>query len=237
MQEAKLRLDELMAAATMEYEAGPDALEPAEAPTEADHGPAAEEPSVRKPKKVRKRGSREKLSVVIGGPEAASNPAGDPLPAKAKPKKAVPPGPASLLALPAPTELWKTVSDLSRQGYDPTVEDAQDPKAFEKEDAPKSSKLQPTTKGDAISPPRPASLLQKFSAAATGRVSRKGKGKGRPEESEASEDDMLSPESLKSNLAKYLKESKDSWFAARMFIGYFMLKSSFPSMFSHGTHN
>ena len=215
MQEAKRRLDELLIDQTQEYEAGVEGLKCVEAPEEAAEAPApAEEPSVRKPKKVRRRGSREKLSVVIGGSEAASNPAGDPLPAK--PKKAAPPAPASLLALPAPTELWKNLS-----GYDPNVEDAQDPRAFEREAPPKALNVQPPAKkNDEVSPPRPTSLLSKFSAAAAGRVCTKGK-KRRPreEDSEDEDADLLSPESLRSNLAKYLKDSKDSWFALRIYHG------------------
>ena len=222
-QEAKERLAALRKCATLKDLPGAGTLEPVEPPEEPCE-PEAEEPEVAKPKRVRKKGSRGRLSVVIGDSEGvdASDAATKPVLAEPKPSKVAPAAPAALLALPAPVKIAKTMSNLSTEapsdGYDPNFEDAQNPRAFEKP-APETSLalLPPRLEKDVTSPQHPRCLLDKFSAAATGEVVKKDRRKPVREGSEDS-DDLLSPGSFRTNLQKYLKESKDSWSAARIFL-------------------
>ena len=212
-QEAQKRLDELRNAETQEYAVGGDADEAVEPPlVEPAH--EAEQPA-EKPKKVRRKPSKAKLTKVVLGGEEEPLGTSKAKPCLAKPKKVEQ---AALLALPAPppapATINKTRSDLSN-GYDPPVEDAQDPKAFEKARSPDLPQPVPPAANDpAISPPRPTKLLPKFSAAAAGKVHEKGKPK-KPLgiASDESDDDMPSPGTLRANLEKYLRAHKDTWHA------------------------
>ena len=184
----------------MEYAAtgaGLETLQPPDAEGET-HEPAASEEPAKPRKKIGKKRSRSE-DAAVASPPAEPEP---------KPK----PAPAGTLALPPPpaVKLAKTSSAFS---YDDNVEDAQDPRAFEK--ATSQPKNLPPE--DVMSPPRPASLFGKFSAAARGDISKKAKAKRRrmQKNNDDSEDDLLSPASLKSNLEKYLSENKEPWFANR----------------------
>ena len=193
-------MKELQSAATLEYEAEANSLRPVgddlEAPTAPiEAGQAVEEhaePAKAKPRKLRRKRS-SKTSLVIGGEEP------DP-PVKPTRDQQAKPAPAGTLALPAPPKPCKTKSTFS-DGYDPSIEDAQDPRGFEKGSPPHK-------KNARISPPRPANLLQRFSAAAADRPAHR---KLAPNPS--NESDVPSPATLRENLREYLQHSKDSWCA------------------------
>ena len=196
-------MEELRYAATKEYEAEANSLQPVGADLEAPTAPiepeqAVEEhaePAKAKPRKLRRKRS-SKTSLVIGGEEP------DPPVKPTCDQQAKVPAPAGTLALPAPPKPCKTKSTLT-DVYDPNLEDAQDPRAFEK-----GSPAHAPPNNLAISPPRPSCLLDQFSAAAADRpaVTRK----LAPNPSNES-DAMLSPGTLSKNLQAYLRESKDPW--------------------------
>ena len=151
-------------------------------------------------------------SEDAGAPENPSPPAEtEPpaeleVPANPKPRKTLKKnGQAALQALPAPAMMPKSTSAIS---YDPNVEDAQDPRAFEKGTC--LGKLPPANNGADMSPPRPASLLGLFSAAATGEVASKPDRKLAEHGSDAS-DLLPSPSTLRLQLQFMLKDAKVSW--------------------------